>query len=293
MPRFGLCCLFLREPIKFRTTTAASLLRLSRTDRLAKASALCLANAASLLEALKTLRRLGIGAFRINSQFFPVYTHPTAGYALDDLPDRDGIRSLLAEVKKFRAANDIRLSFHPDQFVVLSSPREDVARSSILEIEYQALVAELVGAEIINIHLGGAYGDKREAMIRFAERFQQISPRAQSRLSIENDDRSYTPTDVLRMYERTGAPFVYDAHHHRCLPDGLSVEEATRRCVASWHGCEPWFHISSPKNGWKAKNIRSHADYIAPADFPACWRGLQATIDVEAKAKELAVARLL
>jgi UV DNA damage endonuclease len=73
------------------------------------------------------------------------------------------------------------------------------------------------------------------------------------------------------------------------------VEEATRQALATWqrHGREPWVHISSPKNGWGAGNPKLHADYINPDDFPDCWRDLEMTIDVEAKAKELAVLRLM
>jgi UV DNA damage endonuclease len=57
-------------------------------------------------------------------------------------------------------------------------------------------------------------------------------------------------------------------------------------------GREPYFHVSSPKNGWQKGNPKPHADYIDPADFPSCWRGKNITVDVEAKAKELAVLRL-
>jgi UV DNA damage endonuclease len=37
-----------------------------------------------------------------------------------------------------------------------------------------------------------------------------------------------------------------------------------------------------------------HHDFIDPADFPAAWLGLEGklTVEVEAKAKEVAVARL-
>ena len=36
-----------------------------------------------------------------------------------------------------------------------------------------------------------------------------------------------------------------------------------------------------------------HADFLDPKDFPVCWLGREMTVDVEAKAKELAVARLM
>ena len=55
---------------------------------------------------------------------------------------------------------------------------------------------------------------------------------------------------------------------------------------------EPWAHLSSPKGGWRGDRPRRHADYVHPGDVPACWIGRRMTIDVEAKAKELAVLRL-
>ena len=78
--RLGLCCQFAREPIKFRTTTATAMLRLSRSERLARLAELCLANADALFASLHYCAAQGIGAFRINSQILPIKTHPQAGY---------------------------------------------------------------------------------------------------------------------------------------------------------------------------------------------------------------------
>ena len=88
-------------------------------------------------------------------------------------------------------------------------------------------------------------------------------------------------------------PLVYDVHHHRCNPDALSNDEALEAAAATWGRREPWVHISSPLDGWRAPNPRMHADYIAPRDVPASWRARRMTVDVEAKAKERAVLRLL
>jgi UV DNA damage endonuclease len=86
---------------------------------------------------------------------------------------------------------------------------------------------------------------------------------------------------------------VYDVHHHRCKADGLSVAEATGRAAATWGAREPYFHISSPREGWSGGDPRPHADYIDPADVPREWLGMSATVDVEAKAKERAVVALV
>jgi UV DNA damage endonuclease len=293
--RFGLCCLFLNEPVSFRTTTAKALSAMGRDEQLRKLSGICRDNARNLLLALQMVQRLGIGAFRIMSPLFPRMTHPDVGYGLGDLPDGDAITHLLGTVRSFAGQHDIRLSFHPDQFVVLSSPHDRVVANSIIELEYQAKLAEAVGADVINIHGGGVYGDKEAALQRLCRVFPSLSESVRSRLTLENDDVSYTVRDLLPVCEKLSIPLVYDAHHHRCNPDGLSIEEATRLAGETWRraGREQYCHISSPKAGWAVGNPKPHADYIDPADFPDCWRGGEMTVDVEAKAKELAVVRLM
>jgi UV DNA damage endonuclease len=84
---------------------------------------------------------------------------------------------------------------------------------------------------------------------------------------------------------------VYDVHHHSCLPDGLTVEQATDAAFCTWDR-EPLFHISSPLEGWKGPKPQRHHDYVDVNDFPDCWRHRPITVEVEAKAKELAVFRL-
>lgn len=292
--RLGLCCIFTNEPIRFRATTAKHLLQFSREEQLQKLSGLCLHNSESLLAALKFLQANGIGAFRILSPFFPRYTHPDVGYSLADLPDAEAILHNLKRAKKFRDLHDIRLSFHPDQFIILSSPQKKIVESAVKELEYQAMLAEHVGADVINIHGGGAYGDKKTALQQFKENFHLLSSAVQERLSLENDDRTYTVADLAPLCTELQIPLVYDVHHHRCKPDGLTVAAATALSRTSWDriGREPYFHLSSPAKGWQANDSRPHADYITLADFPECWKGFDVTVDVEAKAKELAVLQL-
>ena len=91
LPRLGLCCIFRDQPIRFRTTTAAALKRLSRREQLEKLAAICRENADALLAALEYCAAHGIGSFRINSQILPVKTHPEVGYRVKDLPGSKAI----------------------------------------------------------------------------------------------------------------------------------------------------------------------------------------------------------
>ena len=289
--RLGLCCQFAVEPIKFRTTTAAAMLRLSKRERLARLAELCLGNADALLASLQFCASHGIGAFRINSQILPVKTHPKAGYDVAELPGSQDIIARFKECGVFARAHNLRLSFHPDQFVVLNSPNPKTLAHSLAELNYQSEVAEWVGADTLNIHGGGAYGDKTRALRALKTNIERLLKPVRSRLTLENDDKVYTPADLLPVCMDTGVPLVYDVHHHRCLTDALTVEQATAAARATWDR-EPLFHISSPLAGWRGPKRERHHDYINPKDFPAVWRGWWLTVEVEAKAKELAVARL-
>ncbi len=296
MIRFGLCCIFHEEPIKFRHATAKGISKLDRAGQLDKLSEIALHNANSLLNALRFADEHDIGAFRIMSQMLPLFTHPDVGYDLDDLPEADEVKQVYGSVKQFAAAKDIRLSFHPDQFVVLASPTEKVVINSIKELCYQCMLSELVGAENVNLHMGGVYGDKPSAIKRFSKVFNTLPDYVKSRLTLENDDYSYNVADLYPVCLELGIPLVYDVHHHRCNPDGLSVEEATRKSTETWDACgrEPHFHISSPRNGWDSSKPQPHSDYIDVNDFPECWLKLdrKITVDLEAKFKELAIERL-
>lgn len=292
MLRFGLCCAFRDHPIRFRNTTVTAILRMTREAAREKLSSLCLANAIALRRALECCQQLGIGCFRINSQILPLKTHREVGYQIDDLPDAQAIREAFSSAREYAEAHQLRTAFHPDQFVVLNSLREDVVEASIDELEYQAEVAEWVGADVINIHGGGAFGDKAAALDRFARQLDRLSPRVRSRLTVENDDGIFTPADLLPLCRAKGLPLVYDIHHHRCHPDGQSIEAATTATLATWNR-EPMFHISSPAEGWDGPQPEKHHDMICVSDFPEAWRNLNITVEVEARAKEAAVLDLM
>jgi UV DNA damage endonuclease len=250
-------------------------------------------NFTSLIEAVEACARLDIRAFRIVSQIIPLATHPDWRFDLSRLNDDEDLAPLLRASRNLATAEGVRLSMHPDQFVVLSSPKTAVVNSSLAELEYQAAICEAVHADVLNIHGGGAYGNKPEALDRFRQNADRLSDRARSRLTVENDDRTYSPEELLPLCKSTAVPLVYDVHHHRCLPDSLSVAAATEAALATWDR-EPHFHISSPKDGWSGPKPHRHHDYVDAADFPQEWRSLDQTItvDVEAKAKELAVRQL-
>lgn len=134
MIRLGLCCIFYHAPIKFRTTTATAIKRLPRSDGRKKLADLCAANATALMGALRYCSANGIGCFRVNSRILPLKTHPDVGYDLERLPAGRQILDQFRACGRFARKEGLRMTFHPDQFVVLNSPRPDVVQQSIAEL---------------------------------------------------------------------------------------------------------------------------------------------------------------
>lgn len=289
MIRLGLCCLFLEEPIKFRTTTAAYCNRIENPKE--HIHTLILDNCDALLKAIEFCAEKGIGCFRINSRFCPLATHPDHRYSIQKLPP--SILTKMAECKAAAKRLDMRLVFHPDQFVVINSENPEVVKSSLKELEYHAELSDLLGADVINIHAGGVYGDKEVALKRLQKNLARCSDSLREKLTLENDDKNYTVMDLLPLCRAEKIPLVFDSHHHRCLDgDAFTVQGATEEALRTWDR-EPLVHISSPLEGYRGRKPERHHDYIQPEDFPEYWATLpRLTVEVEAKAKELAVLRL-
>jgi len=292
--RFGLCCLFYKEKnITFKTAKASYLINKTSGFRKKYLSDIILHNCQNLKKALVYCSLNNIGCFRVTSRFFPLHTHPRLGYKIDKLKDSQTIFRVLKEIYCYAKKNDIRLTLHPDQFVILNSINSKITKKSIKELEYHGLIASLIGADVINIHAGGIYKDKNLSLLRLKVNLKKLSYSTRKKITLENDDRCYTPSDLLNFCKKEKIPFVYDIHHHRCLKDSLSVEEVTKLAVETWNR-EPLFHISSPFGGWKSKNIKKHANFININDFPKIWLKLKKlTVEVEAKKKELAVLDLM
>jgi UV DNA damage endonuclease len=287
--RWGLCCQFADDGVHFRQATHRYVWSLGPLQRLDYLRSIARANAIALAHAVLRCRDLGIGAFRVNSQILPLITHPLSGYTLESV-DTDGVITQSFErAGEVARALDVRLSFHPDQFVVLNSTRDDVVASSVRELDAQANLARIIGADTITLHVGGMTDGKSAALERLERNLGRLSGDARTRVALENDDRMFTVRDLHALCLRTSIPLVYDVHHHRCNPDGFDIATATSLAIETWNGREPWMHISSSRD---TSNPRPHAQFIDPDDFPSEWRDRSITVDVEAKAKDEAVVKL-
>lgn len=294
----GLCCKFHREPIKFKAYTLSNIKRIREIDRVAakeKVWGVVQHNIRSLQEALDYCREHIIGSFRITSDLIP---HLTTMRKFNILRDHDlaHIRKQLSQIE----THGIVLSMHPGQHVNMGSPHPGVIENSLLDLNEHFLVAEPMGCTEINIHVGGAYGDKPLATKRFIENMRALIPHDKLRhVTIENDELNYSVADVAAIAAELGIRATYDVHHQRCYeakhPATGSEREYLELCRSTWAGYGyQRVHISSPKFGYaNAVSIRAHHDLINVADVPLwLYDYPDIHLDIEAKAKELAIADL-
>ena len=265
---------------------------------------------------LEYTARLGIHMYRLSSNIAPYYTDTTRPQFGRQLQEA---RLQLEEVGALARSLDIRLSMHPGQYTVLNSPNEATYQSAVRELQYAADVLDYMGQPADNkviLHIGGAYDDKPAAMQRWIERYPLLPENVRRRLVIENDDTIYNVAEALFVSSETGAPVVFDNLHHRVnpspSPDGegnMGERVALELCLATWPpDMTPKIHYSDQRMGnvevrvtgrgtrTQAAAEGAHADYVDPAGFAAfleCADGLSFDVMFEAKAKELAVVRVM
>ncbi|MBD3242525.1 MAG: UV DNA damage repair endonuclease UvsE [Chitinivibrionales bacterium] len=235
----------------------------------------------------------GLFAFRIGSQLVPFASHPvcTADW-------RTHFAAQLRDIGAFAQRHHMRLSMHPDQFVVLNSLSDDVVRRSVAELAYHAAVLDamqLPSDAKIQLHLGGVYGDKQAAMERFAAAYHRLPPAVRRRLVIENDDCSYSLRDCLHVHEQIGIPVVLDTFHHECLNSGEPLAEAAAAAHRTWGPDDGPLMVdySSQKEGAR---VGSHTESLSARHFRNTMdqlTGVECDVMLEIKDKEQSALRAL
>lgn len=260
------------------------------------------------------LDRHNIRMYRMSSDIAPYATHP-------DMPQFHGmIAESDAELRALgrRARDlDLRLSFHPSQYIVLNSPNPDVVAKSIWDVAAQAEMLdrmELGPEAVVVIHVGGSYGDRHASAARWVETWAQLPEPAQRRLVLEHDDLRFSAADVLWVHGETGVRLIFDYQHFWCFnPEGLELRETVARILATWPGeVRPKIHFSTPRTELRevkrtdrktGKKISAfvapvwtgHADFCNPFEFATFMRmvgDLEFDVMLESKAKDLALIRL-
>ena len=266
--KFGLCCLFHNEPIKFKTYTKTALQKLSVLEQIDKILLICSHNIKTLQEAINYCSKNNIESYRFSSDLFPHFTYISSVLSEKDM-------SWLFDKLKTTDTKNIKLSCHPGQFVNLGSPTPGVVLNSVAELEYHYKLCEALKSQEINIHLGsGTYNDKESAKKRFIETYNLYNLK---HITIENDELSYSVEDCLEVAKELNIPVTFDLHHHRChllKPDYISEyteHQLFLKCKGTWIDAGYNYmrmHLSNPKiqEYTTASKSRGHSDMIYDLD---------------------------
>ena len=228
----------------------------------------------------------GLLFFRISSDTIPFASHPVCTF--DWL---NHFRAAFRKTGDFIRENDVRISMHPDQFIVLNSPKDDVVERSVKELEYHCMMLDqmdLGSSAKVQIHVGGVYGDKDGAMDRFVRRYDMLDPSVRQRLVIENDDRLFSLRDCMTIHNKCGIPVLFDVFHHECLNNGEEIRDCFEMISRTWKIKDgvPMVDYSNQEIG---KRTGTHAKTIDLAKFKRFLRmigGMELDIMLEIKDKE-------
>ena len=249
---------------------------------------------------------------RIGSNILPAYTQPDWSYYWKEPGVQRYLESGFARVGNLARSLDVRLSFHPGQFVVLASDRPDVVDRSIEEFEYHTDMARWMGYGKTfqdfkcNVHISGKAGP---AGIKDA--LKRLSPEARNIITIENDEISWGIESSLEL--AGDVALVLDLHHH-FIREGEYIQPSDdrfKRIVDSWRGVRPVIHYSYSRDqhlpvgfkhdslpdmnqlleaGHKKGKLRAHSDWY-PNQLANEWALSflpYADIMCEAKLKQVA-----
>ena len=252
---------------------------------------------------------------RLTSDMFSFYTHDDYKEFWHSNDVQSSLARWMAPIGETARANDVRLSFHPDQFVVLASDRPEVVNKSIEEFEYHCDMARWMGygktfQDIkINVHISGRKGPQG-----IRDVYGRLSPEARNTLTLENEEYTHGLTDCLSLSDLV--PTVMDIHHHsiREIEYIKSTDDRVKRVIDSWRGVRPTIHYSISRedvlinhsrsilpdvsslieSGHNKQKLRAHSDYMW-SDAANDWAYTHwdwADVMVEAKAKNLASFKL-
>jgi len=253
----------------------------------------------------------GLRMVRLSSDILPVYTEPTYSYFWRRTDVVQYAEQHFKQVGDIARNRNVRLSFHPGQFVVLSSDNPDIVNRSIEEFEYHADMVRWMsfGKQFqdfkINVHIAGRAGP---AGIKHV--IPRLSPEARNSITIENDEISWGLDASLELVNTCA--LVLDIHHHY-IKTGEYIDandDRIKLIIDSWRGVRPVIHYSVSREdlighlprdvrpdlqslleqGYKKAKLRAHSNFMwntAVNDW-ALTHGEWGDILVESKAKNLA-----
>ena len=275
----------------------------SRTCRLATLEkkgmeyirSLAIQNLQDLLKILEWNVKNNIYFMRISSEIFPFASHKKHGYSLDFADE------LLKRIGDYAKEMGIRITMHPGQYNVLSSPKEDVIENTILDLNHHCEILDKMGLDqnsVMIIHGGGVYGNKKKSLQRLEDNISRLPKNTRDRLVLENCEMAYCIEDLLPISEKLQIPIVIDFHHDEIHCSSLSVEDYYDRVFCVWknRNIKPKVHVSNSCEGVKKCDSktarRKHSDIISKLHDALFLINFDIDVMLEAKLKEQAVLNI-
>ena len=297
--RFGYCCINL-ELQETEGVTCNKTMRKATFEKrgIEYASELSLKNVEGLERIIDWNIEKGLKVFRMTSTLFPWASE----YQWSDLPDINEITKRMARIGKKSLEAGLRLSFHPGPFNCLTSKSPQVVLNCIKDLKIHGDMMDMFGQPSshwakINIHIGGAYGDRESSLDRWCKNFDLLPDNVKCRLTVENDDRkNLYSTKMLydSIYARLQVPIVFDSHHFECGPQDASYEESLAMAVESWpSGIRPMCHHSNSKKLYEDDSVNTYAAHSNYYYKPFKDLGYEVDVALEAKGKEKALFKYL
>lgn len=199
---------------------------------------------------------------RLTSDLLPFYSHEMLSFYYQDKNIISYLEKEFLKIGNFARKNDIRLSFHPGQFCVLASDNQNVIENSILEFEYHADMARMMGYGKkfqdfkCNIHISGGGG-----ISAFLNTLNRLSKEARNIITVENAEYKYGVDDCLKVAEF--CPIVLDVHHAWINEESYidRKDKRIQRIIDSWRGVRPTMHYSQSKeNLFDKKDVNKYLD---------------------------------
>lgn len=211
-------------------------------------------------------------------------------------------KTKLKKIGKLANKLGIRITFHPGQYVQIASNNNDVVKKSIQDLLMHSTILDFMNMDknsVMVIHGGGTYGDKPTTSKVLNDRLSKLPINIKQRIVLENDERSYSVTDLLPICQNNNIPLVFDYHHYTCHAKinphiKENLDELTPYILETWRkrGIKPKFHLSEQGDG----RIGCHSTIIneIPKYFFDMIKKYKIDIDlmIEAKGKEISLALL-
>lgn len=295
--RLGYVAISLSKDLKaqFRSVTLSTLNSLDSKQRIEKLKELFKTNLNTLYRILEYNKNNNIYLYRITSKLLPFASHSI----IDNWDYIKDLNEELLKIGQFIKENNLRVSMHPDHYTILNTPNDGILNNSLKDLDYHNKIFNGMNLDSnykLVMHIGGAYNNKDEAIIRFIKEFKKLPKTIRSRIVLENDDKTYTAHDVLSICKIIKVPMVLDVHHDKCNPSQVGLDLLVGDIFDTWNNetFKPKIHFSSSKS---IKEFRSHADNIVAKDFKKfinLAKNFNRDFDcmIEAKNKDYAVFKL-